>query len=127
MKYEKISSVYRLKSAYAVRLEENFKNCICKSARFEVDSNIIYLYKGFSWDGSSGVKDTKYCMVASAVHDALCHMNDKLYSGSDWRRTRKKADKEYKRLCIEHGMTGIRGNIRYAGIRIYGVLKGVFK
>lgn len=102
---------------------------------FIVKGNILYLKEGFRWDGNSGAKDTKNCLFASAVHDALCNMlNDNLMKyncAEEWYKFRKMADKQYYRDIRSGGMNWVRSQTRYRAVKAYSKtqykrFKGVF-
>ena len=73
----------------------------------------------YAWDGPSGpVIDTPENMRASLVHDALYQLmrNKELNS----RTHRKTADKVFREICKEDGVSSFRANIYYKGLRRFG-------
>lgn len=86
----------------------------------ELDSGgELTVKKGYAWDGPSGpVIDTKENMRASLVHDALYQLmrHEKLKT----RAHRKTADKLFRDICKQDGVSRIRANIYYQALRKYG-------
>lgn len=76
----------------------------------------LWMKKGYAWDGSSVVRDTKTCMKASLVHDALYQL---MREGLLDRKLRKYADQLYRDLCIQRGMWKVRAGWRYTAIRMF--------
>jgi hypothetical protein len=75
--------------------------------------------KGYAWDGPSGpVKDTKKNMRASLVHDALYQLmrNKELNT----RTHRKAADREFRDICKEDGVSNFRASVYYKALRKFG-------
>lgn len=74
---------------------------------------------GYAWDGPSGpVVDTKQNLRASLVHDALYQlMRHELLSA---RRHRKAADRLFRQLCKEDGVSSVKANLFYNALRRYG-------
>ena len=73
----------------------------------------------YAWDGPSGpVIDTPENMRASLVHDALYQLmrNNELKS----RTHRKTADKLFRAICKEDGVSSFKANIWYKGLRKFG-------
>ena len=79
-------------------------------------------------NGSSVVKDTPACLMASLFHDLACGA---IRSMSASRFTkwclRRDADLFYRKICIAQGMWGIRADIRFAGLRLGGPVYSLFK
>jgi len=95
--------------------------------RKDIDTDFIRLDKtgkltivaGYAWDGPSGpVVDRKENMRASLVHDALYQLmrNRKLTA----RRHKDKADKLFKKICIEDGVSKRTAYIFYLGLKLGG-------
>ena len=75
----------------------------------------LIVYKGWDWDGGSGPAiDTKNIMRASLVHDALYWL---MRQGRLDQSFRKAADMEFRRLCLEDGMSSARAWWLYYGLR----------
>ena len=91
---------------------------------FSADTGFLYLmstglltiHKGYVWDFGTGAVDTPAVLVASLVHDALCEL---IAKGELPKSVRKDADKYYKWLLTEAGMSRIRVFWQYYGIRTY--------
>ena len=76
----------------------------------------LTIKKGYAWDGPSGpVVDTEENMRGSLVHDALYQLMriDLLKT----RSFRKIADRVFRDLCKEDGVSGYRANIWYRALR----------
>ena len=78
----------------------------------------LVLYKGFAWDGSSGVADTKSSQRASAGHDALFRLlranlipHDPCFHLSNV---------FYYEQCIKDGMWKWRAKLRLNGLEKLG-------
>lgn len=81
----------------------------------EVTSAGAVLLPGFTWDGSTGSKDTMFCIRASALHDVWCQaMRKRLYEMSykNWWR----GASEYRRACVHDGMNQLAAWRRYLGL-----------
>ncbi|MAG33921.1 MAG: hypothetical protein CL908_23825 [Deltaproteobacteria bacterium] len=75
--------------------------------------------KGYAWDGPSGlVIDTKENLRASLVHDAFYQLIRRDFLKS--RTFRKAADKLFRDLCKEDGVSSVRANIYYRVLRRFG-------
>lgn len=73
---------------------------------------------GYAWDGASGpAVDTPSNRRASLVHDALYQLIKK---GLLSKKFRKKADKLYRKICLEDGMNPFRAWLEYRGVRMFG-------
>jgi hypothetical protein len=117
----------RYKSDYKYQLAEGYEIPISIKPSHDITTDFIALdiqgnlvvKKGYAWDGPSGpVKDTDENMRASLVHDALYQLmrNDDLKS----RTHRKTADKEFKRICLEDGVSRLRASVYYKALRKFG-------
>ncbi len=117
----------RYKSDYKYQLAEGYEIPISIQPSHDITTEFIALdtqgnlvvKKGYAWDGPSGpVKDTDENMRASLVHDALYQLmrNDDLKS----RTHRKTADKEFKRICLEDGVSRLRASVYYKALRKFG-------
>lgn len=117
----------RYRSDYKYQLAEGYKIKIKITPPLDIPTEFIDLdaqgnltiKKGYAWDGPSGpVKDTEENMRASLVHDALYQLmrNNDLKT----RTHRKAADQEFKRLCIEDGVSKYTAYIYYKGLRKFG-------
>lgn len=81
---------------------------------FQFADGVLTVRKGYSWDGSTGVKDYDCCMLASLAHDALYQA---MHEGFlDW-KYQKQCDRVYYDLCVAKGMNKLQAWIRYKGIR----------
>ena len=80
------------------------------------NNGIIVGAKGYRWDFGSGAVDTPAVLAASLVHDMFCDLiaQERLPS-----KHRKAVDKIYMELLKEGGMSWIRRQWQYRGIRMY--------
>lgn len=79
----------------------------------------LTICKYYCWDGPSGPTwDTKSFMRGSLVHDALYQLIRQGYL--DLEQHRELSDKELYRICREDGMSWIRAQWVYRGVRIGG-------
>jgi hypothetical protein len=83
------------------------------------DDGALTVRPGFEWDGSTFVRDTKYCTRASLFHDVLCIM---IKNGQLPKQQRKRADLLSRRWCIEDGMPRHEANFRYFGLSLYRLI-----
>ena len=110
---------YQLASDYSIKTNIKPKK--------EVDEKFIKLDKkgeltvveGYAWDGPSGpVVDTKENMRASLVHDALYQLMRHKHLKA--KEHKDKADKLFKKICIEDGVPPATAKIYYLGLKIGG-------
>ncbi len=89
---------------------------------YEFDSGHLLLGKGYEWDGSSVVKDTDACRLASGFHDATYDAIARAHGFTWlWRLIlRLIADVLYARICYVNGMSLLRAVGRFIGLRIGG-------
>lgn len=74
---------------------------------------------GYAWDGPSGpVVDRRENMRASLVHDALYQLMRKRKLSA--RDHKEKADKLFKRMCVEDGIPRSTAHIYYLGLKLGG-------
>ena len=120
MKYCKIPTFkYRLLEDEITALSKAFFGYTVFTDFIILKDGVLTLKRGYSWDGASGPAiDTKNNMRSSLVHDALCQL---IWSGRIPESRQIDADKEFRRICIEDGMSKIRANIDYIGLRLYAV------
>lgn len=70
---------------------------------------------GYAWDGTSGpVIDTKENMRGSLVHDALYQLLREEVLPPSYRQP---ADAEFRRICIEDGVSAWRAWMWYVALR----------
>ena len=74
----------------------------------------LVIFKGYRWDGSTGVIDFLACRRASAVHDALYQL---MKEGKLDFKYRDYADQLYRDISIEDGMWRWHANLRYWGLK----------
>ncbi len=115
------------RSGYKYQLASNYLIKINIKPNKEVDDKFIKLDKsgnltvvaGYAWDGPSGpVVDTKENMRASLVHDALYQlMRHRRLTAKEHK---DKADKLFKKICIEDGVLPATAHIYYIGLKMGG-------
>jgi hypothetical protein len=110
---------YQLASAYKVQVPIfPATDIITPFIKLDTTGELV-VSNAYAWDGPSGpVIDTPENMRASLVHDALYQLmrNEKLSA----RRHRKTADKVFRDMCKEDGVSGHAANIYYKGLRKFG-------
>jgi len=115
------------RSGYTYQLASDYSIKTNIKPKKEVDEKFIKLDKkcnltvveGYAWDGPSGpVVDTKENMRASLVHDALYQiMRHKHLKAKEHK---DKADKLFKKICIEDGVPPVTAKIYYLGLKMGG-------
>ena len=114
----------KYKGGYKYLLTEDFVYYTGISRAEDVNTQFIDLGKagrlliksGYAWDGPSGPTiDTKNFMKGSLVHDALYQLMREEEISRDWR---KKSDQILWEICIKDGMSKIRAQFVYWGVRI---------
>lgn len=118
MLYSKYHYKFKVEEDLTLRLPvsmPDFEHDYCM-----VKNNIIYIKKGYAWDGASGpVFNTKNTLVASLVHDVLYQAQRlKLIEPSSINR--KNADKNFFELLKYFGVNPIRRKIWYLAVRFFG-------
>ena len=85
-----------------------------------VKDGIIYVKKGYAWDGASGpVFNTKNTLVASLVHDVL-YQAQRLNLIEHNSTNRKNADENFYELLKYYRVNSIRCKIWYLAVRFLG-------
>lgn len=79
----------------------------------------LVIAEGYAWDGPSGpVVDTKENMRASLVHDALYQLMRQRHLSA--RAHKDKADRLFKKICIQDGVPSATAKIYYLGLKLGG-------
>ena len=79
---------------------------------------MLIIKKGWAWDGASGpTLDTKSCMIAAMVHDALYGL---MKRGLLSKKYKDDADLLFYDLLIEDGMWKWRAKWWYRAVRNFG-------
>ncbi len=79
---------------------------------------LLTIRAGYCWDGASGpVIHTPDNMRASLIHDAYYQL---IRLGLIHAAYRAAADRIYRRVCIESGMTEARAEVHFHGLRLFG-------
>jgi hypothetical protein len=119
--YIRYRSEYKYQLASEYRLHISIRPTEDVITEFiELDaSGALRLMNGYAWDGPSGpVIDTRENMRASLVHDALYQLMR--HGELNARTTRKAADKIFREICKEDGVSSFRANLYYKALRRYG-------
>lgn len=90
----------------------------CEGQYAAIRRGILYINNHYAWDGCSGpTLDTDTNMRAGLVHDALYQM---VRAGKIPQYRRDDCDKEFKEICRQDGMIGIRRALYYKGLHDFG-------
>jgi hypothetical protein len=76
----------------------------------------LVLFRGYAWNGASGIPDDRKVVRGSGVHDAL--YQEMRLGGLDHNKYRNAADLELKDICISAGMWKARAYTIYLGVRV---------
>ena len=117
----------RYRSEYKYQLASEYRIKIPILPAEDIGTEFIELDTGgeltvknaYAWDGPSGpVIDTPENMRASLVHDALYQLmrNKKLNA----RTHRKAADRLFRDICKDDGVSSLRANVYYKALRKFG-------
>jgi len=109
---------YQLASDYSIKTNIKPKKEVDKKF-FKLDKKgNLTVVEGYAWDGPSGPIDTKENLRASLVHDAfyqlMRHKHLKVKEHKD------KADKLFKKMCIQDGVPPITAKIYYYALKLSG-------
>ena len=110
---------YQLARAYTIGTNIKPRKAIVTKFIELSKTGTLTIVDGYAWDGPSGpVIDTKENMRASLVHDALYQLmrNKKLTAKAH----KVKADKLFRKICIEDGVPRTTAYIYYLGLRLGG-------
>ena len=110
---------YQLASDYSIKTNIKPKKEVDeKFIKLDKKSNLTVV-EGYAWDGPSGpVVDTKENMRASLVHDALYQLMRHKHLKA--KELKDKADKLFKKICIEDGVPPVTAKIYYLGLKMGG-------
>ncbi|MFA5422433.1 MAG: DUF1353 domain-containing protein [Phycisphaerae bacterium] len=107
---------YQLKDDY--QFDTGIKKAWAESEYVSLSFGLLTIKAGYCWNGASGgVFDTVTNHRAALVHDALYQL---MGLGKLSRRHRKAADKIYRRICREDGMSWPRRQFHYYVLRLAG-------
>lgn len=82
------------------------------------DMGILYIYRGYAWDGASGpTYDSKSSMRASLIHDALYQLMGEYPELLKWRLY---ADDLLYKICREDGMWPFRAYLWKKAVNWFG-------
>ncbi len=110
---------YILEDNYRLELPSGFNPGLSIDTKFiNIMEGTLFINLGYRWDGPSGPTiDSKNFMRGSLVHDALYQLMREGFLPQDFR---KKADQLLKQHCKEDGMSFLRRNWVYLGVRAGG-------
>ena len=110
---------YQLASDYLMKTTiKPSEDVDTKFIKLDLNGNLT-IVDGYAWDGPSGrVVDTKENMRASLVHDALYQLMRNRYITA--KKYKDKADKLFKKICIEDGVPSKTAQIYYLGLKLGG-------
>ena len=116
---------YRGGYKYQLTTPESFKVGFHVPENIETDyidltrDGYLFIERGYAWDGPSGPAiDTKNFMRGSLAHDALYQL---IRTGHLSKTFRKDSDLLLKKICLEDGMSKVRAQWVYLGVRAGGV------
>lgn len=79
---------------------------------------LLFIADGYAFDGPSGPAiDTRNAMRGSLIHDALYQL---IRLGHLPDTVREQADQEYRRICLEDGMSRFRAWYQFRALRAFG-------
>lgn len=109
---------YQLARPYSIAVEiKPAENIWTDYIRLDT-SGLLAIERGYAWDGPSGpAMDTKSAMRGSLVHDALFQL---IRQGYLSQADREIADREYRRICKEDGMSNLRAQFHFLALRMFG-------
>jgi len=110
---------YQLASDYSIKTTIKPKQDVdTQFIKMDTDGSLT-VKSGYAWDGPSGpVVDTEDNMRASLIHDALYQLmrHRKLTA----KEHKEKADKLFKKICIQDGVPKETAHVYYLGLKIGG-------
>jgi len=110
---------YQLASDYSIKITIKPKKDVNgRFIKLDTKGNLTVVY-GYAWDGPSGpVEDTPENMRASLVHDALYQLMRNRHLTA--KQHKDKADKLFKKICIQDGVPRVTAQIYYLGLKLGG-------
>lgn len=109
---------YQVEDEFTYCLGKGFSAIEIQTLHFEIVASILVAYVGYSWDGASGPTiDTETSMRASLVHDILYQCIEEGLLPYEFR---KRADKEFRKICLADGMGRFRAWYYYRVLRLFG-------
>lgn len=110
---------YQLAKTYTIGINIKPKKSIITNFIDLTMTGTLTIFDGYAWDGPSGpVIDTKENMRASLIHDALYQLMR--YRKLTAKAHKIKADKLFRKICIEDGISRMTAHIYYLGLRLGG-------
>ena len=110
---------YQLHTEYEINTAIKPKKAVDdKYIKLSLSGHLV-ISEGYAWDGPSGpVVDTMENMRASLVHDALYQlMRQRKLSAKSYK---DKADRLFRRICIQDGVPRTEAKIYYLGLKLGG-------
>ena len=110
---------YQLHTDYFIETKIKPKKIIDdKFIKMDLAGNLT-IVEGYAWNGPSGpVIDSKENIRASLVHDALYQLMR--HRRLTQKSSKEKADKLFKKLCIQDGVPRAIAHIYYLGLKAGG-------
>jgi hypothetical protein len=109
---------YQLEQDYTVVVDIKGEKVDSEYIKLSEDGT-LFIKEGYAWDGPSGPTiDTLDSMRGSLIHDVLYQsMRD---YGLDRLKYKSIADNEFRKACLEDGMSKFRAFYFYWGVRLFG-------
>jgi hypothetical protein len=89
------------------------QSCVVQGYVFLDTDGMLFIYKGYAWDGATCAIDFKCTELGVLVHDALYQLIRESNLGEHWRRA---ADKEMRKMITCKRIA----NIYYTAVRLFG-------
>ena len=119
---------YQLHETYAIKTGIEGFSCKTDFLHLFVDGTLV-MYKGYAWDGATGIYDFEFVIRGSLVHDALYQL---IRLGLLPENMKKKADILFSEICKESAMRMYKDGMLpkevldvFFSIIKYGLYKGV--
>lgn len=107
---------YQLYETYKHKLDGNWAE-VDNHEFIAIKNNVLYISKGYAWDGASGANDTPDIMRSSLVHDAMYQL---MRAGLIPESRKDYADKLLHDICVQDGMSHFRANYIYEAVHLCG-------
>ena len=120
IKYTKGNWKYKLLEDCFVPCKTGINKTVTShSGLFIIYSDGVMVREGYAWDGASGPTiDTTNSMLAGLIHDVLYQA---IREGLIPKRLRRRADRIFRILLRESGMSLFRRVLWFYAVRIFGI------
>ncbi len=118
MKYQKKRNWnYKVYEDVFYKLEYSYP--LIEHEYFKIHNHGMWIYKGYTWDGATGIPDTDKTISVSLPHDAFYQSFREGYLPREYK---KKVDEELEIMYKERSswFTSWFGNVIYLGVRVFG-------